>query len=32
MLNLCFALCTVDAEWIHENRVGDPIIKGKTET
>jgi hypothetical protein len=24
-------MSTLEAEWIHENRVGDPLMKGKTE-
>ena len=32
LLTLCFSVCSSDAEWIHENRVGDPFMKGKTET
>lgn len=32
LLTLCFAVCTSDGEWVHENRIGDPFMKGKTET
>jgi len=31
LIALCFAVCTTDAEWIHENRIGEPLLKGKTE-
>lgn len=31
ILNLCCAVSTANAEWIHENRVGEPFLKGKTE-
>lgn len=30
-MNLCCAVSSADAEWIHENRVGEPFLKGKTE-
>ena len=31
LVNLCFAVCTENGEWIHENRVGEAFMKGKTE-
>lgn len=31
LLTLCFSMCTSEGDWILENRVGDPLIKGKTE-
>ena len=31
MINLCFAVCDSNGEWIHENKNGENFIKGKTE-
>lgn len=31
LFTLCLAVCTSDGEWVHENRIGDPFLKGKTE-
>lgn len=31
IINLCCAICSCEAQWIHENRVGEPFLKGKTE-
>ena len=30
IINLCFALVDDNGKWINCNRVGDPMIKGKT--
>ncbi len=30
IINLCFALVDDSGKWINFNRVGDPMIKGKT--
>lgn len=30
-MTLNFAICTMDAKWLHENRIGEPFLKGKTE-
>ncbi len=30
VLNLCFALADDNGNWISQNRVGDPMLKGKT--
>lgn len=31
VMNLCFALADDNGNWINVNRVGDPMLKGKTE-
>lgn len=31
IINLCFALADDNGNWINSNRVGDPMLKGKTE-
>ena len=31
IINLCFVLANDNGNWIYSNRVGDPILKGKTE-
>lgn len=31
LINICLAACTEEGEWIHENRMGEAFLKGKTE-